>query len=955
VTFNTSATGRFRGGQDQFALFPQPPQNLIERARLTRLLDDSTTTSLTVVVAPAGSGKSALLAAWIRRRNGGTVHRDLSMAERPLYWVRPEAGVAELGRALLAAAGSPAAADDDRPLSADDIVEGLGRATRVPRVTVVDDTHLLGAEGLGLLGRVLRRHPEAVRLLLATRHDLALPITELELGGRAAIVRGDQLVFTDDEAARLVTAHGVHIGRDREAIIATSRGWAAALVLGAHTVAGAADRTAARTALAGGNQPILDYLLGEVFATLPARARHVLLCTGARDEISATDAVVLSGEQDAPALLADLARSGLLVTAAEHHAEPRWTYHPLLRELLRRHVGPGGDGRPLYTAAQDRAARHFLSHGAVTEAIGHAIRAGDGAPLTDLLIEHGSTLLAAGHHTVLADALDAVPDAARRSPAALALLVALQRCSVGDIDAAVRLAPDVLAAADAIVAAEDGRAAHPPRSPAQAARQTAMITDAAILRCWLARFGWYELSSAIMAARRVIGCPAPREASGGTQDHRVHGRGPTGRRAPTLAGKAWLLSELAAAEMADGDAATAADHLAEAAATARALQHDALLARALAHQSLLAVMTGTFQTAAVLGRAALETADRAGLGDLPFTARAHIAIAWAHYYVLDFAGAAACLQRAEQSGGAAGDLMLQPLSVVLRARLLAASGNLDAGRQLLAVPQPPGPGRSYVTWLLAFARGQLALHAGDLGEATRQAEILTQHDWMGNGTLFAGWLAAERGDDSRASAIFEAILRRIDGSVSPVATAAAAVCRTRLLIRRGEMAAARRSLYDVLTMAASQRLLYPLLAGLSAGPAYLDLLREHRDGADPHPFAAEAYAAITRYARPPADAVTRHVEPPPAPVAAAPVPVPSAAGPTSALRPAGREAGGVVLTPREADVLAELALGESYVEIGRTLYVTENTVKTHVAALYRKLDSSRRSEALRRARTLGLL
>ena len=63
----------------------------------------------------------------------------------------------------------------------------------------------------------------------------------------------------------------------------------------------------------------------------------------------------------------------------------------------------------------------------------------------------------------------------------------------------------------------------------------------------------------------------------------------------------------------------------------------------------------------------------------------------------------------------------------------------------------------------------------------------------------------------------------------------------------------------------------------------------------------------------------------------------------------------VALTDREGDVLRELALGGSYQDIARTLYVTENTVKTHLASLYRKLGADRRASALRRARDVGLL
>jgi LuxR family maltose regulon positive regulatory protein len=157
-------------------------------------------------------------------------------------------------------------------------------------------------------------------------------------------------------------------------------------------------------------------------------------------------------------------------------------------------------------------------------------------------------------------------------------------------------------------------------------------------------------------------------------------------------------------------------------------------------------------------------------------------------------------------------------------------------------------------------------------------------------------------------------------------------------------------LRDALTRAAPQRMLHPLLAGASPGGAYDDLLRQLSRGRDAHPFASYVVAGQGRYRRPYPDISSRAV--------------PGAA--------AGRSAGGAAaqrtdasradvpvppqaLTGREAEVLRELALGGSYQDVARVLYVTENTVKTHVSAVYRKLGVARRADALRRAREIGLI
>ena len=159
------------------------------------------------------------------------------------------------------------------------------------------------------------------------------------------------------------------------------RGWAAALVLGARAVSGASDRVAARYALAVTEQPVLDYLLGEVFDTLDARTSHVLLCTCATDTVNADDAVAMSADPDAVALLSRLAAEGMLVVASSRaDGDGDWpttfTYHPLLVELLRRRVMVGAEDHALYAAAQIRIVQHHLMHGDPASALHYATRAG---------------------------------------------------------------------------------------------------------------------------------------------------------------------------------------------------------------------------------------------------------------------------------------------------------------------------------------------------------------------------------------------------------------------------------------------------------------------------------------------------------------------------------------------------------------------------------------------------
>jgi LuxR family maltose regulon positive regulatory protein len=170
-------------------------------------------------------------------------------------------------------------------------------------------------------------------------------------------------------------------------------------------------------------------------------------------------------------------------------------------------------------------------------------------------------------------------------------------------------------------------------------------------------------------------------------------------------------------------------------------------------------------------------------------------------------------------------------------------------------------------------------------------------------------------------------------------------------------------LCEALTRVAPQRTLLPL-ARIAAGDKDLRvLLEEATRGPAPHPFAAEALVTVGRYGRAHDGDLVASTAGRQVPAARLPADDQQAAAPAEGRQPrefatatsTGAGALPVPLTQRESDVLRELALGGSYQDIAKTLYVTENTVKTHLAALYRKLGAERRASALRRAREVGLL
>ena len=374
-------------------------------------------------------------------------------------------------------------------------------APEPPHLLVVDDAHNLDADAWRLLDAVLTYAPDRVRVVLATRRDVPLRTVALQLCDSLTVLRSDALRFDDDDARRLIAAHAPGATNEEiDTLMLRADGWAAALVLGARALAGATDREAARAALAHTEKPVLDYLLGEVFDTLSAASRHVLLCTAARVRGHRAAAVVLSGDPDAAEHLAALAVDGLLVTRYSDGDPASWQYHPLLRELLRRQVAVDGPDHALAVAAHARAARHYALHGDAASALRHASAAGEHDLAVTLLVDAGVTLMTTGHEDVVGEALRRLPDdAADRHPALLGVRGLLMR-SIGNREEAVRVAALAARAADALWARVDAGRVDPPAALDPA--QQALLADSALLNAWLARFGWHDPHDAL------AGCPA---------------------------------------------------------------------------------------------------------------------------------------------------------------------------------------------------------------------------------------------------------------------------------------------------------------------------------------------------------------------------------------------------------------------------------------------------------------
>jgi LuxR family transcriptional regulator, maltose regulon positive regulatory protein len=421
--------------------------HLIARPRLFELLDQSA--PVTLVCAPAGSGKTMLLSSWL---DGG--------APGPVAWVQVERDEEDATRFWGAVAGAlrdsgavpacdPLATLTPAPLDGHDefvqrLLEDL-QALPQPVLLVLDDLHHLRSEAaLGTLEHLLAEAPDHLRTVVISRRDPKLGLHRLRLAGRLTEIRGADLDFTADEAAELMATAGVSVGTaDLGALHGRCEGWAAGLRLAALSLARHDAPARFVAEFSGSERTVADYLLGEVLASRPPEVRDLLLRTCVLERVSGPLADVLTGRDDGARLLGELEEENALVVAVD--VGRRWfRYHHLLADLLRLELQREA---PSEVPALHRTAAGWLAeHGDPIAAIRHARQGGDTELATELLGRHWVHLVLDGEETTLATLMAGLPTGdAELATISAAACLARSRWAEADalLDAAERALPTV--------------------------------------------------------------------------------------------------------------------------------------------------------------------------------------------------------------------------------------------------------------------------------------------------------------------------------------------------------------------------------------------------------------------------------------------------------------------------------------------------------------------------------
>jgi LuxR family maltose regulon positive regulatory protein len=370
---------------------PELPSTTVARSRLQNQMSGQSGVRLTTVVAPAGWGKTTMLAAWAHdpRWNARVAWLSLDKADdEPVrFWTYALSALGRVAPSLTQECLATLSAPGMDPVGV--ALSALLNALTVSEeryVLVLDDFHLLRDpnihQGVEFLLTYL---PPALHLVVASRADPPLPLARMRARGHLREIRSEDLRCTDAEGVELLTEVGGMSMLPAQAgarIVERTEGWPAALQLAALALRKSGDPDAVTAQLRGDGRHVLDYFAAEVLPGLEGRERDLLVRSSVLERLSGPLCDAVLGTDGAHQVLEQLERAGLFVSAL---GGGWYRCHHLFREVLRRELDEDPTDAP--SVLLSRAADWFLSEGRLEEAIEHRLAAGDYAGAFDWLLE----------------------------------------------------------------------------------------------------------------------------------------------------------------------------------------------------------------------------------------------------------------------------------------------------------------------------------------------------------------------------------------------------------------------------------------------------------------------------------------------------------------------------------------------------------------------------------------
>ena len=914
---------------------PQPHFPVLRRRRITGLLDQAARNRVTLISGPAGAGKTVACATWAaapaqaRRVVWLTLDAEDQQA---WFWAYVCAGLARL---------RPIPADSLRSLedvSPDGFPLRLVEAAQTftePVILVLDDIHeLTDTAVLSGIDLLIRHAPATLRLVLSARQPPALQLARLRVAGELADIGGHDLACTSEEADAYFSMVGLDVDPGaRDALLRRTQGWMAGLRLAAMAGRSDPEPGVTITDLAGDEPIVTDYLWDEVLVKQAPATRMFLLRTCLAEQVTGDLADALTGQSGSARTLDRLSRENSFVDVIDReHGE--YAYHPLLRQVLTAELHREIPHE--IPVLLRRAARWYAAHDQPIASVRCAAEAQDWDYAAQTLAEAGAGVASPGSTADLESVLSLFPADRSADDPAVAAAWAAARLWDGDRDGACAY----LDSGDRAL------------SRAVPAMQRIMEPTLAALRVMLAG-GRTDPDPALLAGARTLAERS--QAAASTQpEHRAVGllwyalgvaRLRRWEVQPARHALRHADRQLAAGNLTGLQArARAWRALAEAwygdLSAARRSAADVLAGLGLPGPGLAEASraelgawgagwdSGAATAATATAAAARGAGTAAGAGKAEAAELAALAQALVSLRRDDLSTAQRLLEGIDTglTGQFPGEPPVSAVAALIRARVLLADGDATAATALLSrLRETWGPAHPALADVLTIAEGEVALRGGNTGRARAVLLLVEEgeHFDRADGRLLRGGLLIAEGD-------FKSALEAVEPCLDAAADGAAdGVTLQEQISGLLVAAAAQRRLGSTDEAAA---LLEQALALAEPDGAY----RAFLDGG------SSVRSAMTVLIQP----TSRHA---------------GFAGrilerfDAQAPRPAGPDTASVPLTDSERAVLRFLPSHMTNEEISQALFLSINTVKTHLRSAYRKLGVSSRREAIARGRRLGLL
>ena len=894
---------------------PRWRRSLVARPRLSERLRRGAESALTLVSAPAGFGKTTLLAEWLAvaaadERSVAWLSLDQRDNDPALFWTYLVAALNTGAPAV--GAGGLLLLQRPQPPNEAGLVALLNDLDAISNdvVLVLDDYHVIDArdvqDGMAFL---LEHLPPQIHLVIASRTDPALPLARLRGRGELAEIRAADLRFTPGEAAAYLNGvMGLALtAADVAALEGRTEGWIAALQLAALSMQGREDVTAFIDGFAGDDRYIVDFLAEEVLQRQPEHVQHFLLQTSILDRLSGPLCDAVTGQDGGKTKLAALERGNLFLVPLDDRR--RWyRYHQLFADVL--HARLRDEQPDDVPDLHRRASEWYEQNGEPSEAIRHALAAGDFERAADLVELAIPAMRRSRQEAAVLGWLELLPDEVVRVRPVLSVGFAGALLAGGDFEGVEARLRDAEGWLDGATDTRQG-------SHAPAAEM--VVVDDTEFRRLPAEIELYR------AAQALVRGDGP-----GTVRH--------ARRALELSpaddhlGRASAAALMGLASWASGDLEAGHSGYAECMAGLRRAGHIAdtfgcaiALADIRRTQGRLGDAMRTYEQA-------LQRASEQGGPVLRGTADMYVGMSEVHRERDDLPAATQQLLRSQELGEHTGLPQNRYRWRVAMARIREAEGDLGGALDLLNEAE-----RLYVGDFFPNVRPVPALRArvrvtqGELGEALGWARerglsvaddlsYLREFEHITLARVLLARYTDERAEDhpiEDATRLLEGLLRAAEEGQRTGSVIEILVLQALTHQARDDIPAALASLQRALTLAEPEGYVRIFV---DEGPPMAALLR-----------AAAKLRIAPRYVRRLLAAVNKTEDG-----------TPASRGLTEPL------------SERELDVLRLLGTDLGGPEIARELIVSLNTVRTHTKNIYAKLGVNNRRAAVRRARELDL-